>query len=225
MKLLKTLLIVLGIYFVIDKAKNFIGEAPIAPIANDKIATASNTETTTASNAPIAIKSTTVSYEERLDEMKEDKITDLRELMAERRRADSIRIHELDESCTDRTSPFRTDYYGDVWYDKHDGTYLMIPADGFEMRGHFDVKTGKVLDRKIKYVTQYDVRLEDNCTVVPEWGDRYVEKACGKKLIDDQIKRFDRCIFKNRLEGRNIYRIGVNTCGGGIARCDESMYW
>jgi len=32
MKLLKTLLIVLGIYFVVDKAKNFIGEAPITQI-------------------------------------------------------------------------------------------------------------------------------------------------------------------------------------------------
>jgi len=127
-----------------------------------------------------------------------------------------------------RQNVFQLDEIYHCMYDDKTGTWDMKPETGWTMTGHYDLKgetKGKVRDVSIKYYQQYNANLNSKCTVEPEWGNSYIDEDCKKKYIETFKEDLYNIVYKKRFEGKNIYKICANRCGGGLGYCDESMYW
>jgi len=123
-----------------------------------------------------------------------------------------------------RQNVFQLDEIYHCFYDDKTGTWDMKPETGWTMTGHYDLKgetKGKVRDVSIKYYQQYNAKLNSECTVQPEWGKQYIDEECKKKFIETFKEDLYNIVYKRRFEGKNIYKICANNCGGGIGYCDS----
>jgi len=122
-----------------------------------------------------------------------------------------------------RQNVFHLDEIYHCFYDDKTGTWDMKPESGWTVYGNYDLsgKTkGKVTSVTIKYYQQGNAILDRKCTVWPEWGNSYIDEDCKKKYIAMFKEDLYNIVYKRKFEGKNIYQICANTCGGGIGYCN-----
>ncbi len=209
MKLLKTLLIVLGIYFVIDKAKNFINAAHIAESKQQKNLSQEERKANTMAKVNWGPQAEGVggTYSGPMG------------YSLPPQQGFTVKLSDAEMF---RQNVFQLDEIYHCMYDDRTGTWRMKPETGWSMEGHYDLKgetKGKVRDVSIKYYQQYNAELNSACTVNPEWGNSYIDEDCKKKYIETFKEDLYNIVYKRRFEGKNIYKICANTCGGGIGHC------
>jgi len=99
-------------------------------------------------------------------------------------------------------------------YFRQSNEYMYEYCHWFIWEGHYDAKTGKLLTYKptISEDTYQHIR-NDFCTVIPEWGDRYVDEKCFQEKINSMQNIFFPKLFDQLKERVNIYRAGYENLG------------
>jgi hypothetical protein len=99
-------------------------------------------------------------------------------------------------------------------YFRQTNEYMYEYCHWFIWKGHYDAKTGKLLTYTpiISEDTYQHIR-NDFCTVIPEWGDRYVDEECFQEKINRMQNIFFPKLFDQLKAQVNIYRAGYENLG------------